>query len=198
MQVFVLSPFSDDQGATHPLDFLERMFVENGWEFSRPRADSFSAITNAGWTEYRLGFEWQRESQVLSIACEPALKVPAKHRARLRRLIGEVNLEMWFGHFEIMPQSSQLQFRYGVPLFMLANGIHEGSADARAQASRLCYEEGEQQEKDALFCSRLARLLEHVLGLCERYYPAFRYALAEKAPSADELRLALSATEGQA
>lgn len=187
-------PFSDDQGATHPLDFLERMFLDNGWEFSRPQTDSFSAVTNAGWTEYHLDFEWQRESQVLSIACAPALKIPAKHHARLIQLIEEVNLEMWFGHFELMPQSSNLQFRYGVPLFMLADGW----TDARAQALRVCYEEGEQQEQDALFCSRLARLLEQVLGLCERYYPAFRYALAEKEPSADELRLALSATEGQA
>ena len=106
---------------------------------------------------------------------------------------------MWFGHFELMPQSSDLQFRYGVPLFMLADVVEDWTdAHAQTQASRPCYAEGEQQEQDALFCSRLARLLEHVLGLCERYYPAFRYALAEEEPSANELRLALSATEGRA
>ncbi len=185
-------PVSDERLGVHPLDFLERMFSENGWEFSRPNSDSFSTVTHADWTEYRLAFEWQRESQVLAIACAPALTIPASKRAALSRLVESVNLELWFGRFEFLSYPSKLQFRYGVPLYMLEgrqggeDGSEDGSEDEEGGAS------------NTFFCHRVARLLESILGLCERYYPAFRYALAEEEPSSDELRLALSIPEGHA
>ena len=179
-------PVSDDRLGLHPLDFLERMFSENGWAFSRPSVDSFSAVTRADWTEYRLVFEWQRESQVLAIACAPTLTISEEKRACLSHLVESVNLELWFGRFEFLPHPSQLQFRYGVPLYMLedSGSDEDGEADEMADNAR--------------FCSRVARLLESILGVCERYYPAFRYALAEQEPSCDEMRLALSVAEGRA
>ena len=182
-------PISDEQLGVHPLDFLERMFAENGWEFSRPSADSFSTVTHADWTEYRLAFEWQRCSQVLAIACAPTMTIPASKRACLSRLVEKVNLELWFGRFEFLPYPSKLQFRYGVPLYMLDDrqSENDGTEDL---------DEG--YASNAPFCSRIARLLESILGLCERYYPAFRYALTEEEPSSDKLRLALSVVEGRA
>ena len=183
---------SEEKGNTHPLDFLERMFIENSWEFSRPHADSFSAITSASWTEYRLEFEWQRDAQVLAIACAPCLKVPLAQRKHAQKLVESVNRELWFGHFEFLTQSAELQFRYGVPLFMLNYSVINNSAnnlDAKGEYKG-------QHEQDALFCSRMAHLLEYILGLCERYYPALVYALAEEKPSNDELQLALQETQG--
>ncbi len=185
---FCHPPVSDERLGVHPLDFLERMFAENGWEFSRPNADSFSTVTHADWTEYRLAFEWERCSQVLAIACSPTLTIPASKRARLARLLEKVNLELWFGRFEFLPHPSKLQFRYGVPLYMLDDQSNEAEDKDKDEGSA----------SNAFFCSRVARLLESILGLCERYYPAFRYALAEEEPSHEELRLALSVVEGRA
>ena len=182
-------PVSDERLGVHPLDFLERMFAENGWEFSRPNIDSFSTVTHADWTEYALAFEWQRHSQVLAIACSPTMTIPETKRAGLSRLVEEVNLELWFGRFEFLPHPSQLQFRYGVPLYMLDDQLNDEYATQ---------DKDEGGASNAFFCSRVARLLESILGLCERYYPAFRYALAEEEPSHQELRLALSVAEGRA
>ncbi len=181
-------PVSDERLGVHPLDFLERMFAENGWEFSRPSIDSFSTVTHADWTEYRLAFEWQRCSQVLAIACAPSLTIPEKKRIALSRLVESVNLELWFGRFEFLPYPSKLQFRYGVPLYVLDDQHNEEDSE----------DHDERGAGNAFFCSRVARLLESILGLCERYYPAFRYALAEEEPSHEELRLALSVPEGRA
>ena len=191
-------PVSDERLGSHPLDFLERMFAENGWEFSRPSADSFSTITRADWTEYCLNFEWQRFSQVLSIACAPTLTIPEAKRAFLSRLVDKVNLELWFGRFEFLPYPSKLQFRYGVPLYMLDDQQEEGQKHDKDHDHDQDQYWDERGASDALFCSRVARLLESILGLCERYYPAFRYALAEEEPSSEEMRLALSAAEGRA
>lgn len=171
MSIDIETPFEGVAAA--PLDMLEHYFGAHGWTFERSGDDEISASVGGSWATYSLRALWREEERVLQFIALPDIRVPKERRAVLHELLGLINEQLWIGHFEMWSADGTLLFRHAS---MLADGQDEGD----------------------LSLGQAETLVEAAIEECERYYPAFQFALwGEKTPR-EALDAALVDTAGEA
>ena len=166
---FAVSQTPEQDGAD-PLDLLAALCEAQGWAYRSEGEFEIVIDVPGSWTKYQLRAIWRIEDRVLQILCLPDIQVPAAKRASLFELLALVNEQIWVGHFDIWSNGGVLLYRHGL---MLGDegllGVSQGQA-----------------------------IVETAVGECDRFYPAFQFALwGDKEPE-EALANALVDAAGEA
>ena len=153
----------------NPIDLIEEIAHRNDWSFDRPGDDELTMVVAGSWTDYHVSMNWRSDLETLHVACAFEFKVPDVRKNEVYRLLGQINEQLWLGHFDFWSQEGLIMYRHGLML--------NGSVATIAQC-------------DAL--------LKAALEACERYYQAFQYVVWAGKPSREALVSSMFETEGQA
>jgi hypothetical protein len=141
----------------NPLDVVQAIATEHGWPLESTGGDEIALVAKGRCTEYQVFFTWMRPLEVFHLACAFDLKVPKLRRLELQQLVASINEQLWFGHFDLWTPDGTVIFRQAL---LLVGGI-----TASAQQCEV--------------------MLGTALDICERYFPAFQFVLANRsAPEA--------------
>ena len=166
---FVATPSPENDGAA-PLDLLAALCEARGWQHTS-ETDQDIVIDIAGsWTSYQLRCVWRPEDRVLQLLCLPDIQVPDAKRATVFELLALINEQIWLGHFDIWSNGGVLLYRHGLML----------------------------GDDGLLSVGQGQSAVETAIGECDRFYPAFQFALwGDKSPQ-DALANALVDPAGEA
>jgi len=167
------SDFADDVLA--PIDTLEHYFRSHDWNFEREGDEEIMASFKGSWSEYELRGLWRADDQVLQFIAMTGISTGASanaDRAAIYELLGLINEQLWIGHFELWSADGTILFRHA----MLLDGSDE----------------------PGLSLPQAHGLVDAAIEECERYYPAFQFALWGGKSPRDALAAALTDTEGEA
>lgn len=153
-----------------PVDMLAQLFEARGWPCELVEENEISGEVQGSWTNYQLRAIWRKEDHVLQVLCLPEIRATDDRRAPLYELISLINEQVWLGHFETWSKGGAILYRHAM---MLGD---DGMLDlSQAQA-----------------------LVEAAVSECDRFYPAFQFAIwGEKTPQ-DALDAALIDPAGEA
>ncbi len=153
----------------NPIDLVEQIAQRNDWGYERATDDEMTLIVGGTWTDYHVSINWRDDLEALHIACAFDFKIPDQRLNEVYRLIGQINEQLWIGHFDLWTQEGLIMYRHGLPL----NGTLASVAQCEA-------------------------LLKSALEACERYYQAFQFVVWAGKPSREALISTMFETEGQA
>jgi hypothetical protein len=156
--------------AENPLDVVEHMAAGNNWPFERASDDEIGLAVTGRWTNYQVSFTWMSDIEALHLACAFDMKVPEQRLPHVQQLIAMINEQLWIGHFDVWMQNGMVMFRHAL---VLAGGVTASGRQCEA-------------------------VLGTALDSCERYFPAFQFAIwANKSPR-EAMDAAMFETAGEA
>jgi hypothetical protein len=153
----------------NPIDLIEQIAHRHDWAFDRATDDELTMVVGGSWTDYHVSLNWRGDLETLHIACAFEFRVPDARLTEIYRLLGQINEQLWLGHFDFWKQEGLIMYRHGLML--------HGALATTAQC-------------DAL--------LKAALEACEKYYQAFQYVVWAGKPSREALVSSMFETEGQA
>ena len=166
---FVTSSVPEADGAP-PLDLLCALCEAQGWDYQTESQHEIVIEAPGSWAKYQLRCVWRTEDRVLQLLCLPEIQVPDVKRATMFELLALVNEQIWVGHFDIWSNGGVLLYRHGLML----------------------------GDDGLLSVGQGQAVVETAIGECDRFYPAFQFALwGDKEPS-EALANALVDAAGEA
>lgn len=139
-----------------PVEMLAALFEAHGWPFELTHEDEIVGEIRGSWTSYQLRGVWRRDDHVLQLLCLPELRVPQEKRVTVFELLALVNEQLWLGHFDIWSNGGMLLYRHGLML----------------------------GDDGLLSLVQAKTAVEAAVAECDRFYPAFQFALwGDKDPS---------------
>ena len=140
-----------------PVEMLAALFEAHGWAFEQASEDEVCGEIPGSWTTYQVRAIWRREDHVLQLLCLPEIRVSDEKRTSAYELLALINEQLWLGHFDIWSQGSVLVYRHGL---MLGD--------------------------EGLLSLDMAQLaIDTAIAECDRFYPAFQFAMwGDKSPRA--------------
>lgn len=166
----VLMSTSLERDDDHPLDVVEHIVTEHEWPFHRQGDDELTFGIEGRWCTYRLWFSWREEGEDMQLACAIEPKIPEPNQPGLAKLLMLVNEKMAIGHFDYWPSEALILFRHALLL-------------------RGCNGPMPEQIED---------LVALAVAECERFYPAFQFAIWGGRTPEDAIASALLDTVGEA
>ena len=154
----------------NPVDVVERVAAVNEWVFERAGDDEITISINGRWTSYQAAFTWMDDIESLHLACAFDLKVPERRRTEVMALIGQVNEQMWVGHFDLWSQDGVVMFRHAL---VLAGGVEASGRQCEV-------------------------VLDAAIEACERYYQAFQFVVWAGTGAREAMDAAVFETAGEA
>jgi hypothetical protein len=154
----------------NPVDVVERVAALNEWTFERAGDDEITIAVNGRWTSYQAAFTWMDDIEALHLACAFDLKVPERRRNEVLALIGQVNEQMWVGHFDLWSQDGVVMFRHAL---VLAGGVEASGRQCEV-------------------------VLDAAIEACERYYQAFQFVVWAGTGAREAMDAAVFETAGEA
>jgi hypothetical protein len=154
----------------NPVDVVERVAALNEWTFERAGDDEITITVNGRWTSYQAAFTWMDDIEALHLACAFDLKVPERRRNEVLALIGQVNEQMWVGHFDLWSQDGVVMFRHSL---VLAGGVEASGRQCEV-------------------------VLDAAIEACERYYQAFQFVVWAGTGAREAMDAAVFETAGEA
>ncbi len=153
----------------NPIDLIEQIAVANDWGAERGSDDELTLVVAGTRADYQLSLNWRGDLESLHIACAFEFKAPDYRLGELYRLVGQINEQLWIGHFDLWTSEGIVMFRHA----LLLNGA--------VATPRQC-----------------ETLLTAALEACERYYQAFQFVVWAGKESREALVSTMFETEGQA
>ena len=154
----------------NPVDVVERVAALNEWTFERAGDDEITITITGRWTSYQAAFTWMDDIEALHLACAFDLKVPERRRGEVLALIGQVNEQMWVGHFDLWSQDGVVMFRHAL---VLAGGVEASGRQCEV-------------------------VLDAAIEACERYYQAFQFVVWAGTGAREAMDAAVFETAGEA
>ncbi|MHC8510228.1 MAG: type III secretion system chaperone family protein [Rhodospirillales bacterium] len=152
------------------MDVIEHIAEVNEWQFDR-RGDAELAVQAPGkWCDFSLYFAWNETFEAMHFSCAFDVRVPRERRAAVYELLALINEKLWLGHFGMWDEESMPMFRHVLPLRGLGGPAPEQVED----------------------------ILDAAIIECERFFPAFQYAVWGGRAPADALEAAMVDTVGEA
>jgi len=161
---------SEPDRTMHPVDIIEHIASINDWAFQRSEADEISITVRGGWSDYHVTFSWMEHMESLHVASAFDLKVPEARNGEVRKLISNINAQLWIGHFDVW--SSE-----GVVLFRNSH-LLSGGAEVSPQ--------------------QCETLLRSATEACDHYYQAFQFVVWAGKSAREALDYVLFETSGEA
>ena len=152
-----------------PLDMLVALFEARGWPCDST-ATEMSGEIQGSWIKYQVRGIWRSDDMVLQILCLPDIRISKDKLAPAHELVSLVNEQMWLGHFDIWSHGSVLVYRHGALL----------------------------PDDGMLSVGQAQALIESAVDECDRFYPAFQFALWGNKSPADALEAAMIDAAGEA
>lgn len=138
-----------------PIEMLSAMFAAHGWAWDHAGEDEITGEIPGSWTTYQMRAIWRSDDRVLQLLCLPDVRVPEAKRAVAFELLALVNEQLWLGHFDIWSQGGVLLYRHGVML----------------------------GDDGVLTLAMAQTAIDSAIAECDRFYPAFQFAVwGEKSP----------------
>ena len=153
-----------------PVDMLAALFEAHGWPFEHTGEDEILGEIKGSWTTYQLRAVWRRDDHVLQLLCLPEVRVPKEKRDAVVELLALVNEQLWLGHFDIWSNGGMVLYRHGLML----------------------------GDDGLLSLAQAKTAVEAAVEECDRFYPAFQFALWGDKPPAEALANALVDAAGEA
>ncbi len=153
----------------NPIDLIDEIAHRNDWAVERSGDDELTMVVAGSWTDYHISLNWRDDLETLHIASAFDFKSPDVRLSEVYRLLGEINEQLWLGHFDFWKHEGWIMYRHGLML----NGAVATTEQCDA-------------------------LLKAALEACERYYQAFQYVVWAGKPSREALVSSMFETEGQA
>jgi hypothetical protein len=164
-----LRTFAARKQSSNPLHVIAGIASRNAWPLQDAGDDELALAVEGRCADYQLFFTWMRDLEILHLACIFEMKVPALHRRKVQQLIAQINEQLWLGHFDLWMDDGTVVFRQSL---LLVGGV--------AASVRQC-----------------EAMLGTGLDSCERYAPAFKFAIAAKT-AREAMAAALFETAGEA
>lgn len=158
------------QQSPNPLDTIEEIVAANDWAFDRASEDELVVELTGRWCDYRLYFMWRDDVSALHFTCVFDARVPNTRRREVNDLLAMANEKLWIGHFDVSSEDGMPMFRHTVPL--------RGARGASVE--------------------QLEDLVEAAVSECERFYPAFQFAIWGGKSAAEAMAAAMFETVGEA
>lgn len=152
-----------------PLDLVEQIASREDWAFERCAPDELTLTVSGTWSDYHLSINWRDDIEALHLACAFDFKAPDGRLSEVYRLVGQINEQLWLGHFDIWMHEGLLMYRNSLML--------NGSIATPAQCEAL---------------------IQNALDACERYYQAFQFVVWAGKEAREALSSAMFETEGRA
>lgn len=152
-----------------PLDLIEQMASREDWAFERGAADELTLTVAGTWSDYHVSINWRDDIEALHLACAFDFKPSDGRLTEVYRLVGQINEQLWLGHFDLWQHEGLLMYRNSLML--------NASVATPAQCEAL---------------------LQNALDACERYYQAFQFVVWAGKEAREALSSTMFATEGQA
>lgn len=144
-----LNTSSHSESESHPLDLMEQVLGLYEWEFERLSPNEMVAQAPGQWCDYGLIFTWSDELSALHLNCIFDLKTPKTTRSDVYELISLANNHLWVGHFILDAETKIPSYRHT----LLTRGA------------------------PSLPSESMEDLIDISLAECDRFYPAFQFAL---------------------
>lgn len=158
------------EGDFNPLLIFMALFEARGWDCRTTSREEVSGEVGANWGKYQLRFIRHRNDPIMQAICLPDIRVPDARMAAATRLLALVNEQVWLGHFDLWSRGNVLVYRHALML-------------------------GDDGE---ITLSQAQTLAETAIEECDRFYPAFQFALwSDKSPE-EALAAALIDAAGEA
>lgn len=151
------------------LDLVERLVSQNEWPFERQGDDELVCGVGGHWAEYQLWFSRRAEGNALQFSCAFDLRTPSARRRDLHSLLVLVNEKLWLGHFDMWEEDGLIVYRHTLLL-------PEGPPQLRL----------------------VEQVVENALSECERFYPAFQFAIWGGKGPKEAIAAAMIETAGEA
>jgi hypothetical protein len=154
----------------NPIDMLEELVSVNEWRHERSADEEMVVEFRGQWCEYRMFFVWQEDLGALYFSCLFDMKIPAGKRPPVSELLAMINERLWLGHFDLSSEEMSPMYRHTVLL----------------------------RGTSGIVAEQLEDLLETAIGECERFYPAFHFALWGGTKPHEAMEAAMLETVGEA
>ena len=154
----------------NPIDMLEELVSVNEWRHERSADEEMVVEFRGQWCEYRMFFVWQEDLGALYFSCLFDMKIPAGKRPPVSELLAMINERLWLGHFDLSSEEMSRMYRHTVLL----------------------------RGTSGIVAEQLEDLLETAIGECERFYPAFQFALWGGKKPQEAMEAAMLETVGEA
>ena len=153
----------------NPIDLVEEIVVANEWAHDRASEEEMIVEISGRWCDYRLFFVWQEEISAMHFSCAFDMKVPKNRRAAVYELLALINEKLWLGHFDMWEEDGLIVYRHTLLL-------PDGPPPMRL----------------------LEQVVENALSECERFYPAFQFAIWGGKGPKEAIAAAMIETAGEA
>ncbi len=154
----------------NPLDRVEHIAQQREWPLERIGREEVVMAVAGNWFDLSLSLNWRDDLESILVASAYELKVPARRRPEVAGLVALINVQLVHGHFEIWEHEGIVVFRNALLL--------TGAAEAND--------------------SQCESLISLAVDTCQRYYPAFQFAIWAGHSARQALDSALLETRGEA
>jgi hypothetical protein len=155
---------------SNPLDRVEQIAHVHEWFIDRSAEDEVNMIVAAAWGDMSVSIHWRQDLESLHIACSYDLKVPQNRREEIGRLLGLINEQLYFGHFDLWRQNGSVLWRNSL---ILSGGAR--ATDAQCET-----------------------LIHKGIETCERYFPSLQFVIWAGKSGEEALAASLLDTVGEA
>jgi len=163
------SKVEDTNTFNNPLDIIENIVINNGWEFERDKNKNLHVEVGGEWCDYQLSFGYNEPSSLIFISCVLDIRISDKKHKEVYSLLANINEKLSLGHFEVWLEDGWPIYRCSIPF---------------TPNIGLCKK---QIEKISLL----------TLEECDKFYPAFQFLAWGEMSAKDSLRNLMLETKGE-
>ena len=161
--------FEDANIINNPLDVIENIVINNGWEFERDKNKNLHVEVGGEWCDYQLSFGYNEPSSLIYISCVLDIRISDKKYKEVYSLLAKINEKLSLGHFEVWLEDGWPIYRCSIP-FTPNLGLCKNQIE---KISLLTLEE------------------------CDRFYPAFQFLAWGEMNAKDSIRNLMLETKGE-
>ncbi len=152
-----------------PLDLVEDIIINNGWDFERDINKNIHVEVGGKWCDYQLSYGLNEAKNLIFISCVLDIRVPKEKISEIHRLLAKVNEKLSLGHFEVWIDDGWPIYRCSIPV----------------------------PQKTLTCRSQIEQISIMTLEECEKFYPAFQFLAWGDKTASDSLKHLMLETQGE-
>lgn len=159
----------DTELSYDPIDVIEDIVIQNGWEFERDKDRNLHVEVGGSWCDYQLSYGYNDVNKLIYISCALDIRISEKKYREIFSLLAKINEKLSLGHFEVWLDDGWPIYRCSIP-FVPNMKICRGQIE---KISALTLEE------------------------CDKFYPAFQFLAWGEKNAHEALRNLMLETKGE-
>jgi hypothetical protein len=152
-----------------PLDLVEDIIINNGWDFERDKNKNIHVEVGGDWCDYQLSYGLNEGKNLIFVSCVLDIRVSKEKIKETHGLLAKINEKLSLGHFEIWLDDGWPIYRCSIPV-----------------------------PNNTLTCrSQIEQISITTLEECEKFYPAFQFLAWGDKTASDSLKHLMLETQGE-